>query len=140
MPEFTNACPICQSKVRITRYHCDSCDSTIEGSFILPRDPLSKLSDDQRHFLLTFVRAEGRLNRMEEILGISYPTLKNRLNELIAALGYTAELTGLKPTSEERQAILDDLEAGRIDSNQALRFLQGEQAFYLNTNGENTND
>ncbi len=128
--EFTNTCPpICQSKVRITRYHCDSCQTTIEGSFVLPVDPFSRLSEDQRHFMLTFVRAEGRLNRMEEILGMSYPTLKNRLNELITTLGFQAELYSKKPNAAERQAILDDLEAGRIDSDQALRYLQGDEPF-----------
>ena len=127
--QFTNTCPICQSKVRITRYHCDSCDTTIEGSFLLPVDPFSRLSEEQRHFMLTFVRAEGRLNRMEEILGMSYPTLKNRLNELITALGFQAELYGKKPSAADRQAILDDLEAGRIDSDQALRYLQGDEPF-----------
>jgi hypothetical protein len=127
--QFTNTCPICQSKVRITRYHCDSCDTTIEGSFLLPVDPFSRLSEEQRHFMLTFVRAEGRLNRMEEILGMSYPTLKNRLNELITALGFQAELYSKKPSATDRQAILDDLEAGRIDSDQALRYLQGDEPF-----------
>ncbi len=127
--QFTNTCPICQSKVRITRYHCDSCDTTIEGSFLLPVDPFSRLSEEQRHFMLTFVRAEGRLNRMEEILGMSYPTLKNRLNELITALGFQAELYSKKPSAADRQAILDDLEAGRIDSDQALRYLQGDEPF-----------
>jgi len=101
----------------------------IEGSFVLPVDPFSRLSEDQRHFMLTFVRAEGRLNRMEEILGMSYPTLKNRLNELITTLGFQAELYSKKPNAAERQAILDDLEAGRIDSDQALRYLQGDEPF-----------
>ena len=127
--QFTNTSPICQSKVRITRYHCDGCGTTIEGSFLLPVDPFSRLIEEQRHFMLTFVRAEGRLNRMEEILGMSYPTLKNRLNELITALGFQAELYSKKPNAAERQAILDDLEAGRIDSDQALRYLQGDEPF-----------
>ena len=70
---------------------------------------------------------------MEEILGLSYPTLKNRLNELITALGMEPERpTQTKLTASQRQNILDDLEAGRIDSNQALRYLQGEEEFNLN--------
>lgn len=140
MPEFTNECPICHSPVRVIKYHCDSCGTSVEGSFKLTQDPFSRLSDEQRHFMLTFVRSEGRLNRMEEILGLSYPTLKNRLNELIATLGYSPELSGRKPSPEERQAILDDLESGRITSEEALSYLHGEQAFYMNTNGENEND
>ena len=133
MPEFSNDCPICHSPVRVIRYHCDSCGTTVEGSFEPVKDPFSRLSDDQRHFMLTFVRSEGRLNRMEEILGISYPTLKNRLNELITVLGFQAELFHKKPNATERQAILDDLEAGRIDSDQALRYLQGDEPFINET-------
>ena len=84
------------------------------------------------NFLLTFVRSEGRLNRMEEILGLSYPTLKNRLNDVIMALGFQPEKEArFKLSDSQRQKILDDLENGRIDSNQALRYLQGEDEFNL---------
>ncbi len=129
MPEFTNTCPICKGDVHIKRYQCNQCDTSIEGFFVLPPDPFSQLTDEQRHFMLTFVRAEGRLNRMEEILGISYPTLKNRLTELVKALGYQPESVPSKPNAQQRQAILDDLEAGRIDSDQALRYLRGDEPF-----------
>ena len=82
--------------------------------------------------MLTFVRCEGKLNRMEEILGLSYPTLKNRLNDVILALGFQPEKESpFKLSAIQRQQILEDLEAGRIDTDQALRYLQGEDKFIL---------
>jgi len=72
----------------ITRAYCPACETSLEGYFQFQTDPFAVLSKDQRDFLLTFVRTEGRLNRMEDILGISYPTLKNRLIEIIHALGF----------------------------------------------------
>lgn len=132
MNQLPKSCPICQGDVIVTRFYCPGCQSSIEGNFRTDVSVLQKLSEDQLNFLLTFVRNEGRLNRMEEILGISYPTLKNRLNDLITALGMEPERPQVKRLSDsQRQGILDDLEAGRIDSTQALRFLQGEDEFNL---------
>ena len=54
-------------------------------------DPLHRLSEEQRTFLLTFVTCEGKLNRMEDVYGLSYPTLRNRLLDLIQTLDYTPE-------------------------------------------------
>jgi len=69
---------------------------------------------------------------MEEILGLSYPTLKNRLNDVIMALGFQPEKEiQFKLSDSQRQQVLDDLENGRIDSTQALRYLQGEDEFNL---------
>ena len=64
-------------------------DVTVEGEFVPEADPLHRLSDEQRNFLLTFITCEGKLNRMEDVYGLSYPTLRNRLLELIQALDYT---------------------------------------------------
>jgi hypothetical protein len=66
-------------------------------------------------FLLTFVRCEGRLNRMEEEMKLSYPTLRNRLNEIVRALGYEPGKEDLaQPLSaEDRRQILEDLDQGR---------------------------
>lgn len=128
MAKFKPECPICGEKVTITRFYCPSCYSTVDGNFEIVKDPFSALSPDQFNFLLAFVRAEGRLNRLEEVLGISYPTLKNRLNDVIRALGYEPEQEKPKVvTPAERMAILDQLESGQITHEQALKYLQGEE-------------
>lgn len=130
MAKFKPDCPICGEKVTITRFYCPACNSRVDGAFEIEKDPFAALSTDQFNFLLAFVRAEGRLNRLEEVLGMSYPTLKNRLNEVIRSLGYEPEQEKRKGvTPAERMAILDELENGRITHEQALRYLQGEEPF-----------
>lgn len=131
MAKFLHKCPICKGRIMVTRYYCPECQTSIEGSFELEDDPFQRLTNDQRGFLLTFVRTEGRLNRMEEILGISYPTLKNRLTEVIHALGFEPEKeTPRVVSTAERQEILSALENGKINPDQALRFLQGDELFF----------
>jgi len=66
---------------------------------------------------------------MEEILGLSYPTIKNRLANLIEVLGSIPGEILSKPTETQRRQILDDIEAGRINVNQALRYLNGEDKY-----------
>ena len=133
MNQLPDKCPICQGNVTVTRFYCPDCQTSVEGNFAAQQSPFHNLTADQMNFLLTFVRSEGRLNRMEEILGLSYPTLKNRLNDVIMALGFQPEKeVRLKLSDSQRQQILDDLENGLIDSNQALRYLQGEDEFNLN--------
>jgi hypothetical protein len=72
-----------------------------------------------------FVRNEGRINRMENELNLSYPTIRNRLHEVIRALGY--EPGGEEPSGisdEKRQRVLEDLDQGRISAQEAMRLLQ----------------
>ncbi len=134
MKPLPKACPICEGKnLIVSKFHCPDCQSSIEGEFVPGQNAFQGLSEDQMNFMLTFVRCEGKLNRMEEILGLSYPTLKNRLNDVILALGFQPEKESpFKLSASQRQQILEDLEAGRIDADQALRYLQGEDKFYLN--------
>ncbi|MEL7625578.1 MAG: DUF2089 domain-containing protein [Anaerolineaceae bacterium] len=132
MNQLPKNCPICRGSIVVTRFFCPDCQTSVEGNFIPQQSRFQNLTTDQMNFMLTFVRSEGRLNRMEEILGLSYPTLKNRLNELIMALGFQPEKeVRTKLNDSQRQQVLDELENGRIDSNQALRYLQGEDEFNL---------
>jgi hypothetical protein len=91
---------------------------------------LELLSKEQLLFVETFVRCEGKLNRMEKELGLSYPTLRSRLTELIRTMGYDVGQEEPLPVAsgisdEERRRILEDLAAGRISSEQAVKSLQG---------------
>jgi hypothetical protein len=126
-PEITQ-CPICQSNLEITRLYCRSCDTAIEGHF-LHSTPFQQLTPEQMSFMVTFVRNEGKINRVGEELGISYPTVRSRLHDLIRALGYEVgeeeEATGSLP-EEERRAILDALSAGTLSSDEALKRLSGK--------------
>ncbi len=128
MKNLPGKCPICGENLTVTRLHCRNCDTTIEGHFSL--GTLELLSPEQMAFVETFLRCEGKLNRMEKDTGLSYPTLRSRLTDLIRAMGY--EVGQEEPTpapaginDEERRGILDDLAGGKISSEDALKLLQG---------------
>jgi len=119
-------CPICQSELEVVRLHCASCDTSIEGHFAMGQ--FSNLSPDQMEFVFTFVRCEGKINRMEQELGLSYPTIRNRLHEVIRALGYEpGRDESPEVDAATRSNVIADLEAGKITADQAMRMLRGEE-------------
>jgi hypothetical protein len=130
MHQLLTKCPVCGQALTVTRLHCESCDTSIEGSFFGSNGPFSQLTPDQTQFLLTFVRCEGRFNRMEDELKVSYPTLRNRLQDVIRALGFDPgrEEAPIRLTAEERRRILEDLNQGKITPEQANRLLKGLEA------------
>ena len=122
-------CPVCNEPLTVTRLHCRNCDTTIEGHFAT--GVFERLTLEQISFAVTFIRCEGKLNRMEKELGLSYPTLRLRLHELIRAMGFEVGQEEAAPpaplvSDEERRHILDDLSAGRLTPEEAVRMLQGE--------------
>jgi hypothetical protein len=95
---------------------------TLEGHFALGR--FARLTGEQLQFVETFVRCEGKLNRMQEELSLSYPTVRSRLHDVIRALGYQVEEEpGMLP--EERKDVLEKLAQGIISSDEAIKLLQG---------------
>ena len=116
-------CPICQDDLIVTRLYCRNCDTTLEGHFELGN--LRKLTPEQLSFVETFIRCEGKITHVEQELGISYPTVRSRLHDVIRALGY--EVGEEEPTLDEskRRAVLEDLAQGRISSEKAVELLQG---------------
>ena len=123
MNTLPTRCPLCGGEVTVTRIYCRDCDTTIEGRF--SGGPFSQLTPEQLGFVETFIRCEGKITRMEIELGLSYPTIRNRLLEVIRTLGY--EPGGEEPgrlSEAERQKILEDLDQGRISADEAMRLLQ----------------
>ena len=119
-------CPVCRSELEVTRLHCSSCDTSIEGRFA--GGPIAHLSAEQVDFIVTFVRCEGKINRMEQELGVSYPTIRNRLHEVIRSLGYEpGKDESVEISPEKRSTVLADLEAGKISADDAMRILRGEE-------------
>lgn len=129
MNALLEKCPVCTSPLEVVRLRCTTCGTAIEGSFSPSNNPFAKLTPEQVQFVLTFVRCEGRLNRMEEQVNASYPTIRNRLLEIIRALGYEpgGEDVATRLNSVDRLRILDDLQSGVIDADQARRMLQGQE-------------
>lgn len=115
-------CPICGDDLVVSRLHCPTCDTSIEGHFVPGR--LCQLAPEQLAFIETFVRCEGKITRVEEELGISYPTVRSRLNDVIQALGYEVGEEPSTSNDARRQKILNDLAEGRITSDEAVELLR----------------
>ncbi len=113
-----NRCGYCGASMRITRLTCDDCGFAHAGDFHTPR--LYRLSPEEQQFVELFVLASGSLKQMAEVLGVSYPTVRNRLDKLIQ------HLEDERRSDERRkQQILDDVEAGRISAKRGMRLIDG---------------
>lgn len=77
-------CPACDSPLKVGRLFCETCDTEVCGSFELP--PLARLTEKEQAFILDFVKASGSLKDMAKALGVSYPTVRNMLDEIIEKL------------------------------------------------------
>ena len=119
------SCPVCGSEMTVTRLHCPHCDVTIEGRFFAGR--LAMLTPEQLQFVEVFLRCDGKIKRVEDELNVSYPTVRSRLNEIIAAMGYEVPHAEGNDdlNSEQRRQVLDDLAVGRISPEQAVELLRG---------------
>lgn len=115
-------CPVCGGELIVTMLSCRQCDTVIQGRFIT--GPFANLNNDQIDFLEVFVKNEGKITHMEKDLGLSYPTIRNRLHEIIRALGYEPGKEEATLSEEERRQILEDLNEGRITSEEAMRMLK----------------
>jgi hypothetical protein len=88
-------CPVCTGELAVTRLHCAECGTTLEGRFGVGR--FGRLDKDQLALLESFLRARGNLRDMERELGISYPTVRNRVEALVRALGLADDPAGAVP-------------------------------------------
>jgi hypothetical protein len=86
--DVISTCPVCSGELAVTRLRCGSCGTTLEGEFSVGR--FSRLSRDQTALLESFLRSRGNLRDIERELGISYPTVRARVEALVRALGFGA--------------------------------------------------
>ncbi|MFO7741604.1 MAG: DUF2089 domain-containing protein [Anaerolineae bacterium] len=114
-------CPVCHNDLLVTRMVCQNCGTAVEGRFSLGR--LFQLTPDQRHFVEVFIRCEGKLNRVQEELDLSYPTVRSRLEEVIRAMGYEVGQPEEAPDLR-RQEILEQLARKEISAEEALQRMQ----------------
>lgn len=115
--EVMGQCPICGGAVEITEVSCNSCKSTIRGHFIPCK--FCTLSQDNKEFAEIFIKNRGNIKEIERELGVSYPTVKGKLDSLIAALGYKNQSTD----TPDRKEILERLYRGEITSEEAIILL-----------------
>ncbi len=77
-------CPACDAPLKVGRLFCEQCDTEVCGSFELPL--LARLPEKEQRFILDFVKSSGSLKDMAKNMGVSYPTVRNILDDLIEKL------------------------------------------------------
>lgn len=124
--DVISTCPVCASELAVTRLHCRACGTTLEGEFSVGR--FGRLSKEQLTLLESFLRSRGNLRDMERELGISYPTVRSRVEALVRALGFgprdgaEADEDGATPAGDiaaARQSILERLAKREITAEEA---------------------
>lgn len=118
MGKIITQCPSCSSSnLNVVKIECNDCDTKFEGRFEI--STLLKLSEEELQFVLDFVKCSGSLKDMAAVQNVSYPTLRNRLNELIATLEQL-DITG----GHSKEEILQLLEEGKISAKDAAIMLK----------------
>lgn len=123
-PEVLGRCPVCTGELAVQRLQCSTCNVALEGEFQL--NPFNRLSSDQQRFVEIFLVARGNMSEVQKELGVSYPTVRARLEEIISQLGH-------KPASEEaalqaeRLGTLQEVESGELSVEEALRRLANRE-------------
>lgn len=122
--QMLGRCPVCNSGLEVTRLHCPHCNTGIDGQFTVCK--FCQLPIDQKAFAEVFIKCRGNIKEVEKELGISYPTVRSRLETLIESLGYRAEPVPKDDpeTRERRKQILEDLNEGKITSEDAIDLLR----------------
>lgn len=118
--EVIGKCPICGDELFATRLSCNTCNTNIEGEFSLCN--FCKLTGEEKQFIEIFIKSRGSIKEIERELGISYPTVKGKLDSLIKSLGYDEKE---QISSISRKEILDMLNRGEITSEEAVKLIQG---------------
>jgi hypothetical protein len=142
--EVISTCPVCESQLHVTRLHCNTCGTTIEGEFNVGR--FAHLGRDQMLLLEGFLRSRGNLRELERELNVSYPTIRGRVESLLRALGLSdgSSLPPAEPTTPAaasahsssastvdattRRSVLERLVRKEITADQAAAALRGEPA------------
>ena len=119
MKKVISRCPVCSRELTVARLKCDACDTVIENNFSLSK--FDYLSDEELYFTETFIRCRGNIKEVEKELGISYPTVRSKLDAIIKKLGYE---TGPDQRSAKKEEILRALENGEITAEQAIAQLK----------------
>lgn len=111
-------CPICNSKLNIVKLRCNKCGTVIENDFEFSK--FEYLEEEYLNFMEIFLKCRGNIKDVEKELGVSYPTVRAKLDELVFALGYTVA----KKAAVGNKEVLDMLENGDISAEQAINMIR----------------
>jgi len=120
--EMLGRCPVCGEELSVTKLTCHNCNTTIEGDFTSCK--FCKLTNEQKIFVEIFIKNRGNIKEIEKEMGISYPTVRNKLEDVIKALGYSPKYN--EPSVNQKE-ILKKLNDGEISPEEAIKLLRGEK-------------
>jgi hypothetical protein len=118
-------CPQCDGPLQVAALHCPHCDLTLTGEFARCR--FCELSPEHREFLEAFIRCRGVIRQMEQELGISYPTVKSRMDDLLRGLRFDGP--GTPGVADSIRDVLQELDRGECSAEEAvarIRALRGK--------------
>ncbi len=122
MAKILTVCPVCGKKLSVEKLKCHSCGIEINGDFEM--DDLFRLSKEQLDFIKIFIKNEGNITEVGKELGISYPTVKSKLRNVIQAMGYNVK----SKDYVSKEAILEKIEKGELTVDEAAKLLK--EGFY----------
>jgi len=108
-------CPVCGSTLKATRLSCSTCGTVIESDFELSR--FEQLNKEQLNFIGIFLKNRGSIKDVEREMGISYPTVRGKLNDVIKSLGYAVQ----EEPSPDIADVISKLEKGDINIDEAIK-------------------
>jgi hypothetical protein len=117
--EVLGRCPVCDNKVEVSKISCRHCDTHIEGHFSLCK--FCQLTKEQRLFVEVFIKNRGNIKEIEKELGISYPTVRGKLENVIESMGYRAEAVVEKNNKKD---VLEKLSRGEITTEEAIQLIK----------------
>lgn len=129
LPDIPTECPVSGKPLHVTELTCEESGVVIRGKFRLPDG--AEMPDEQRKFLSVFIRARGVISTVERELGLSYPTVRSKLDKLLDSMNLSPikedakKTDDKKKTAAKRRKILKDLEDEKITAAQAKKKLQG---------------
>src|SRR5205085_958779 len=109
----------------VERVRCTTCGTAVEGRFAL--DWPARLTREQLNFVRVFVTCGGKIKDVEQALGVSYPTVVSRLDEVIAAVQGSDVAPAPPPQSRSRREVLEQLARGEVDAQEAERLLRRDK-------------
>jgi hypothetical protein len=119
--KMINSCPVCSSTLKATRLECGTCGTVIKNEFALSK--FEQLSQEQLKFVEIFIKNSGSIKDVEKEMGISYPTVKGKLHDVIRALGFNVNEEAQQTTG----SVIDELERGEISAEEALNKISNKR-------------
>ncbi len=120
--KMLGSCPVCESSLEVTKLECSKCGTSIGGKFEVCK--FCRLDSENKAFIETFIKCRGNIKEVENELNISYPTVRSRLDRVIAALGY--KIHDAEANQVDRMSVLKEVEDGKMSVDEALKKMRGD--------------